>query len=566
VKDSPKHARAGQPVVCLTPKKSGPASPPRARHPGSNREAVSESCRILTSTETGGRSVDERFFKQVPMSSRWRILVYCWVLVCTSVLMSIPADAQSEDPFSIRVDSNLVLIHTEVYDQKEMYNVTEAYKQCRIADWQRFNSLPFSVPFTASDCYYHDVIHGLGAKDFHVLEDGVEQKIDSVRYEHESLFSARDNLGSHGEWSQTPRAKWSTIDLGSEWQPIPLLYFYRAGYVPSRPERGKCRKVKVTVNHPHAAVYANERYCYLSNAATDPLHGTKLGLQMERDLQSRKRAWIPLAVQVGVFYTNSQTARVDIALGFPWDKLKHGFFRGDLQASIGVLGVAYNKNQTVAARFSDFACCASGTRWIVAAWAEAGILPSHYETQIDLPAGAEYELRVVLSDGESFGRVVIPLVIDANDGKQFAISSVVLCDRYRDAKVAAEEAEAANLAPQYVPFVSQGLQFTPASRTRFKPSEHVMAYFEVYQPVSGEQPPTDVKAHVRIIDARTGEKKFEFYPVDAKSYKRPGSRVLAFAGDLSIAQLPKGEYRVEAQATDSAGHSTAVRSIGFAIE
>jgi hypothetical protein len=132
--------------------------------------------------------------------------------------------------------------------------------------------------------------------------------------------------------------------------------------------------------------------------------------------------------------------------------------------------------------------------------------------------------------------------------------------------VAAEEASAANLAPQYVPLVSQGLQFTPASQTRFKSSQHVMAYFEVYQPVSGEQPRTDVKAHVRIVDARTGEKRFEFYPVDAKSYERPGSRVLAFAGDLSIAQLPKGEYRVEAQASDATGHSTAVRSASFTVE
>jgi len=39
------------------------------------------------------------------------------------------------------------------------------------------------------------VIHGLGAKDFHVFEDGVEQKIDSVRYELEPLSSIRDNLG-----------------------------------------------------------------------------------------------------------------------------------------------------------------------------------------------------------------------------------------------------------------------------------------------------------------------------------------------------------------------------------
>jgi hypothetical protein len=45
--------------------------------------------------------------------------------------------------------------------------------------------------------------------------------------------------------------------------PAPLVYFYRVGYVPTRPETGECRKVKVTVDQPHAAVYANDHYCYL---------------------------------------------------------------------------------------------------------------------------------------------------------------------------------------------------------------------------------------------------------------------------------------------------------------
>ncbi|HEV2398594.1 MAG TPA: hypothetical protein VGS27_16740, partial [Candidatus Sulfotelmatobacter sp.] len=156
------------------------------------------------------------------MRSRRTVLFYAWVLACTSVLMSILASAQTEDPFSIRVESNLVLIHTEVYGQKNMYTATDAYRECRIADQQRFNNLPFSVPSAASDCLRDFVIHGLGAKDFHVFEDGVEQKIDSVRYEQEALFTARDNFGLHAEWSHTPQAKWSTIDLGTLWEPAPL--------------------------------------------------------------------------------------------------------------------------------------------------------------------------------------------------------------------------------------------------------------------------------------------------------------------------------------------------------
>ena len=54
--------------------------------------------------------------------------------------------------------------------------------------------------------------------------------------------------------------------------------------------------------------------------------------------------------------------------------------------------------------------------------------------------------------------------------------------------------------------------------------------------------------------------------VDGASYEQPGSTVLSFAGDLPIAQLPKGDYRVELQATDSADHSTLMRTPTFTIE
>jgi hypothetical protein len=283
-------------------------------------------------------------------------------------------------------------------------------------------------------------------------------------------------------------------------------------------------------------------------------------------LTSNKRARIPLVMEASFFYSSSQMARVDIVLEFPWKQLEHQFTLRDMRASIGVLGVAYKKDRTVATRFTDFGCCASGTRWFANPLVEAGNLPSYYETQIDLPVGEEYDLRVVLSDGDNFGRADIPLKIDSYDGKQLAISSVVLSNRFRDASVAAQESSAVNLAPGYVPLVSRGLQFTPASQTTFKSKDHLTAYFEIYEPLLAEQPKTAVQAHVRIVDGQTGKLRFQFAPIDAASFKQAGSTVLAVAGDLPIAQLPKGDYRLEVQATDSDGRSTPVRSANFTIE
>ena len=488
-------------------------------------------------------------------------------LVGASLLLSIPVGAQTNDPFSIRVESNLVLIHAQVYDKKQdpWQNHSQDFLHCRIESMNVFRSLPLSQPFTPPDCYRFMVVHDLGAGDFHVLEDGVEQKIESVLYEREPLFTIRDNRGIHLEWSHTPRAKWSSIDLGAGWIPVPLLHSYRLAYVPSNPEKGKCRTVRVTVQRQNAAVYATNQYCYIENPASDPLNETIFGKQLEADLNSDKQSKLPLSVQAVFFYTHGPVARIDTVLTFPWERLKHNWEGTDLHANIGVLGVVYKKDGTVAARFSDFACCASETRWLTNPESIAGNLPSHFEAQIELPTGAEYELRVVLSDGKRFGRVVLPLVVDGYDGKQLAISSVVLCDRYRDAKVANQEAAAVNLAPRYTPLVSTGLQFTPTAQTHFKSSDHPIVYFEVYEPMSGGQPNLEVKTQVKVLDARTGETRFHF-AADSATYDQPDSSALTFAGDLSIAKLPPGDYRVEAQATDSAGHTTAVRSASFSIQ
>ena len=144
-----------------------------------------------------------------------------------------------------------------------------------------------------------------------------------------------------------------------------------------------------------------------------PVRGNKLWQANGDRFRLGQHRKIPLSLQASFFYTNTQTARVEIVLDFPWDHLKHEWIGSDLHATIGVLGVAYKRDRTVSTRFSDFACCGSGIRWfdmwVGRSLHDPGYLPSHYETQIDLPAGAEYGLRVLLSDGSKFGRAVAPL-------------------------------------------------------------------------------------------------------------------------------------------------------------
>jgi hypothetical protein len=312
---------------------------------------------------------------------------------------------------------------------------------------------------------------------------------------------------------------------------------------------------------------------------------------------------------------------VDICLQFPWNDLHRSWDLSQwaFYARIGVMGVVRKQDGTVAARFSDllypsywptfvqggekFKSWEKGTETLMGtansgamrndpealqllkillsgnasgiapdyaaikallSSSDVAWLPTRYETQMDIPPG-NYNLEVVLGDEEKFGRAEVPLNIDPYDGQQLALSSVALCKRLRGAAVAAKEAAQANFAPQYVPLASKDIWFTPAGDTNFEKGEPLFAYFEVYEPLLSQNPAT-VEVHLRILDASTGKLKEDFAPVDAAPYSRLGSSVLRIARKVPVDQLPKGTYRLEVQARDSAGRSTAWRAANFAVE
>ncbi len=491
----------------------------------------------------------------------------------------------------IRVESNLVLVPVFVFYKDRIGKVRPEQWECLFADAETFFGLPQSTPYFPKSCD-ETLVAGLKAQDFHLFDDGVEQKIESVTAEG-WWVATRDNRTWHIETSDTPSGIWSSTDLGDS-EAIPAVRrFNLLAYVPRNPSSDGCHKIEVKVDGRGTRVYARDEYC-AGQSASDPLFGTNLSKRLEGDLESARKSKIALTLQWGFFYTGSEKARVDIRAGFPWNRLNHDwdYSTWTLWAEIGVLGTICRKDGSLAARFSDLEYPLYWPRFLEHSHSDSALdglrtrafdmmwLPAHYETQVELPPG-EYTLRVVVNDGAKFGRVETPLTIDEHGGKQVALSSVMLCKRFRDAHVAAVEAASSNLAPQYVPLVSKGIRLTPTVDTRFKSGEPMIAYFEIYEPslvqpsataghaVSSRsalsEKPT-VEAHTRIVQANGGEVIKDFPPVDAAPYKQPGSSVISIAREIPIDKLSKGAYRLEVQATDSAGRSTSWRTASFTIE
>jgi hypothetical protein len=274
------------------------------------------------------------------------------------------------------------------------------------------------------------------------------------------------------------------------------------------------------------------------------------------------------------------STRVEIALEFPWRNLKHEWAGSSLRAAVGVLGAIYRNDGTLAAHFSDLACCTrehpnfvlgrvSGSDKLrqnaLHEESEEADLPSRYETQIDIPPG-QYDLRVVVGDGANFGRAETALTIEDYERKQLAVSPILLCKRLRDASVAAQEAARVNLAPEYVRLVSQNIQVTPNGDIRFRRGEPLVAYFEVYVPVRSEESPGSVNVDVKIVDAKTGTLKESIKPLNAVSFQRSGSRGIPIAVNLAGERLSPGGYHLEVKATDSLGIGAVTRTAYLEVD
>jgi hypothetical protein len=457
----------------------------------------------------------------------------CGTFVCA---LSPAVFAQGENMGPIRVESERVLVPVFVVD-----------KNRRLPD--------------ASD---------LTLKDFHLLEDGLEQSIQSLAVEHTRIWEVHDNLGRHVEYSNTLGGKWSTADLSfTNFVGVFSSSFYVVSYQPPGSPVGSCHHIEVRLDRDNTLVYARSEYCNVENSASDPLDGTQFGKQLERGLSSGRGGEIHVAIQAHAFY--GDPARVYVTLDFPWETLERKWINGSLSATIGVLGMVFRKDGTLAARFSDQACCTSDvpsfvlneTKLEAHPEFDVMLIPNRYETQLGLPPG-EYVLRVVLSDGRRFGRAEMPLSVESNDGKHLAVSAVAFSRQFHEVSAAPETA--ALFPAKYVPLVSKGLEVTPTGKTRFRSDEPLVAYFEIYEPQLAVRPPVPVEVHLRIVNSRNGKILTDLDPVKAEPDTESGGTAIPIVQFMPYGKLPKGGYRLEVQATDARGQRTAWRATDFTIE
>src|SRR6266478_695375 len=335
--------------------------------------------------------------------------------------------------------------------------------------------------------------------------------------------------------------------------------FYILGYVPPDSPEGSCHTIKVKLNRG-GLKEPRSRSGYCNTRSANVLEGKPLEKQLESHAMGSQPGSIHGVLQAPYFYTAPETARVNLAMEIPADSFQFNKEKGKYHANLNVLGIAYRADGTVGARFSDTVNMDLEKE----EWKEFTKLPYHYENQFDATPGT-YRLTVVLSaGGDAFGKFESPLAIDPYDGKHFSLSGVALTNSAQKINDIPTGLDAVLLEDR-TPLVVKGMQIVPSGSNRFKNTDKVALYVEIYEPLLTLAKPPLVGMAYRIFERSTNKEMFFTQLVRADEYIQRGNPVLPIGMKVKVEDLKPGSYRLVMQAVDSVNNHAPDRSVDFDI-
>jgi hypothetical protein len=329
--------------------------------------------------------------------------------------------------------------------------------------------------------------------------------------------------------------------------------FYIIGYSPNESAEGSCHTLNVKVEHGYK-VRSRSGYCNVKNA--DLLSGKPAELQLETRIQGAEPGdLVAPGPQVTYFFTGPDTARVDLAMDLPSDKLKFEKVKGKLHSDINILGLAYKPDGTIGARFSDTLKLEAEDKKEAEKVAEK---PLHYQAQFDAASG-DYTFKIAFTanGGTDFGKAQVPLDIESFDGKELRMSSVLLSTNVH--RIGPEDLSIeADLIDGRTPFIAvsgpNSFQVTPTGKLNFKKTDSVACYLEAFEPLIATTDQVQLGVQMKILD-KTGETKLDSGVVPVSNFIRKGNPTVPIALKVPVDKLDAGNYKLEVTVLDSANKS-----------
>jgi hypothetical protein len=312
------------------------------------------------------------------------------------------------------------------------------------------------------------------------------------------------------------------------------------------------------MNHGGMNVRARSGYC--NARQPNILDGTPVEKQLEMRAQASQGGAVQPSFQAPYFYTGPNVARVNLAMEIPQDMFKFEKDKGKYHTSLNVLGIAYREDGTVAAKFSDQVKLDLEKD----DWKDFSKSAYQYQNQFDAVPG-HYKMTVVLSAGsDTYGKSTWPLDIDAYDGKQFALGGVVMSTNAQRVEELATNADFDSvLLEDRTPLVVKGLQVVPTAVNRFKRSDKVLFYSEIYDSLLTDEKPPRVVLGYKIQERASNKEVFFTGTLAADDFLQKGNPVVPVGMLVMVKDLKPGNYRLVVMGADAAGRQAPGRSVDF---
>lgn len=437
------------------------------------------------------------------------------------------------------------------------------------------------------------VARGLSVNDFHIFDNGIEQKINYLQESDSSVW------GTNEQWTFSPhvRGTWG-FHNSSDFALVLPAAIYIVGYIPSVSKSDDCHTIRVVAGDNEVRLNRT-RYCNTDEGDTATVEERKLAEKMEDFAKSASRGSINVSGRPFVFWSSrilslmrdnpeagidsasagakytyvvsvhdsKAPASVQIATEYELGTKNWDYPCPSDHPAIYVLGIVYRANGEVAARFGDgYRCVTAYSNYLNRVIGVTSVsIPTRFNTQVELHPG-DYDVHVVVSDGHKFGQARMPLRVEAIDSPALTISDIALNGILRDASWLLPQAawvSPAQLVP--APLVSKQAQFIPVADTRLPKKSSLPLYFEIYEPLLADRS-AEVYFRMKITDLKDGTLVVNAGPTSAAQCVIPGNVVIPIALKVDTDKLHSGAFKIEIQASDSAGRRSEWRMAKFEIQ
>lgn len=332
--------------------------------------------------------------------------------------------------------------------------------------------------------------------------------------------------------------------------------YYLLGYVPPTDPDGKCHTIKVKVSSSGVEVRSRSGYC--STKPLDVLSASDEGKQLEAVLASSSSV-NGASMQLPYFYVSAGVARLDVNVDIPQSALDFHKEKKKYLSQVGILGVAYRKDGSVAARFSDSLDLIRDEK------PEKDVNErARYEKQLQIAPG-DYTFKLAFRSGRAAaGKLESALKIRPFDGSTFAGSAIALSTQVR-ALSAADVDRTADLLEDRAALLAGNMEVVPSGTSVFKKSGPGYLYTEFFEPHAGDATPPVVGYALRVVDRTSGKEALNSGMIRANKVAA-GNPVLPVALSLPMSKLAPGAYRAEINAIDSTGARSDAQPVDFDLQ